>query len=395
MSSVEDTDHHARALLKRPSALVLAIGTANPPTEVKQSNFPDYYFKITNNEHQFDLKDKFRRICEKTAIEKRHFCLTEKVLQDNPNICRYDAPSLDARMVMMDVETPKLGYEAAMKAIEEWGRPKTQITHLIFCNSCGASMPGADSVLLDMLGLPWNTKRFMLYQVGCFAGGTVLRLAKDIAENNAGARILAVCSETFTTAFRGPCQTHIENLVGQALFGDGAGAVIVGAEPVAASVEQPIFELVSAGQYLLPDSRTNIVGNLREKGLIFSLEPDIALNIGRNIEKIMVESFGPLGVSDSWNSLFFVVHPGGRAVLDVVEKKLGLRPEKLKATRDVLKDHGNMMSACVLFIMDLVRKRSREECCRNFGEGFEWGVLFGFGPGLTVESIVLKSCPCV
>lgn len=52
-----------------------------------------------------------------------------------------------------------------------------------------------------------------------------------------------------------------------------------------------------------------------------------------------------------------------------------------------------MSSACVLFILDEMRKRSAEEGKATTGEGLEWGVLFGFGPGLTVETVVLHSVP--
>jgi chalcone synthase len=73
----------------------------------------------------------------------------------------------------------------------------------------------------------------------------VLRLAKDLAENNKGARVLVVCSEVTVVTFRGPSDSNLSSLVGQALFGDGASAVIVGADPDT-SVERPLFELVSA-----------------------------------------------------------------------------------------------------------------------------------------------------
>ena len=94
------------------------------------------------------------------------------------------------------MESPKLGAEAAMKAIEEWGQPKANITHLIFHSTSGVDMPGADYQIVKLLGLRSSVKRVMLYHQGCFAGGTVLRIAKDFAENNAGARVLFVCSES-------------------------------------------------------------------------------------------------------------------------------------------------------------------------------------------------------
>lgn len=372
-------------------ANVLAIGTATPSNCVYQADYPDYYFRITNSEHMTDLKLKFKRMCEKSMIRKRYMHLTEDYLKENPNVCAYEAPSLDARQDLVVVEVPRLGKEAASKAIKEWGQPKSKITHLIFCTTSGVDMPGADYQLTKLLGLRPSVKRFMMYQQGCFAGGTVLRLAKDLAENNAGARVLVVCSEITAVTFRGPSDSHLDSLVGQALFGDGAAAVIVGSDPDL-SVERPLFQLISAAQTILPDSDGAIDGHLREVGLTFHLLKDVPGLISKNIEKSLKEAFGPIGISD-WNSLFWIAHPGGPAILDQVELKLGLKEEKMRATRQVLSDYGNMSSACVLFILDEMRKKSIEEGKATTGEGLDWGVLFGFGPGLTVETVVLHSVP--
>nr|WNX29020.1 chalcone synthetase [Rhododendron delavayi] len=371
-------------------ATVLAIGTATPANCVNQAEYPDYYFRITNSEHKTDLKEKFKRMCEKSMIKKRYMYLTEEILKENPSVCEYMAPSLDARQDMVVVEVPKLGKEAATKAIKEWGQPKSKITHLVFCTTSGVDMPGADYQLTKLLGLRPSVKRLMMYQQGCFAGGTVLRLAKDLAENNAGSRVLVVCSEITAVTFRGPSDTHLDSLVGQALFGDGAAAVIVGSDPL--PVERPLFQLVSAAQTILPDSDGAIDGHLREVGLTFHLLKDVPGLISKNIEKSLVEAFTPIGISD-WNSLFWIAHPGGPAILDQVELKLGLKEEKLGATRHVLSEYGNMSSACVLFILDEMRRKSLEEGRGTTGEGLEWGVLFGFGPGLTVETVVLHSVP--
>nr|BAA94594.1 pinocembrin chalcone synthase [Pinus densiflora] len=372
-------------------ATILAIGTATPPNAVDQSSYPDYYFKITNSEHMTELKEKFRRMCDKSAIKKRYMYLTEEILKENPNVCEYMAPSLDARQDMVVVEVPRLGKEAAAKAIKEWGQPKSKITHVIFCTTSGVDMPGADYQLTKLLGLRPSVKRVMMYQQGCFAGGTVLRVAKDLAENNRGARVLVVCSEITAVTFRGPSDTHLDSMVGQALFGDGAAALIVGADPVP-QVEKPCFELMWTAQTILPDSDGAIDGHLREVGLTFHLLKDVPGLISKNIEKSLEEAFQQLGISD-WNQLFWIAHPGGPAILDQVEAKLNLDPKKLRATRQVLSDYGNMSSACVHFILDEMRKSSQQNGCSTTGEGLDVGVLFGFGPGLTVETVVLKSVP--
>lgn len=281
------------------------------------------------------------------------------------------------------VEVPKLGKEAATKAIKEWGHPKSKITHLVFCTTSCVDMPGADYQLIKLLGLRPSVKRIMMYQQGYFAGGTMLR-PKDLAENNKDARVLVVCSEITAVTFRGPSDTHLDSLVGQALFAGGAATVIIGVDPIS-KTESPLFQLVSAAQTILPDSDGAIDRH-------FHLLKDVPGLISKNIEKSLVEAFSPIGIWD-WNSIFWIAHPGGPAILDQIEDKLGLQVDKLRAIRHVLSEFGNMSSACVLFIMDEKRKKSLDQGMPTTGEGYEWGVLFGFGPGLTVETVVLHSMP--
>ncbi|KAK8642890.1 hypothetical protein V6N13_012215 [Hibiscus sabdariffa] len=137
-------------------AVVLAIGTANPPYCVNQVDYPDFYFRITKTDPNSPLKDKFRRICEKSGIKKRYMHLTEDIINQNPNLVIYKAPSFDARREIL----------------------VTQVR---------IDMPTADHKLANLIGLKSSVQRFMIYQQGCFAAGTALRLTKDLAGNNAGA----------------------------------------------------------------------------------------------------------------------------------------------------------------------------------------------------------------
>ncbi|PSR98322.1 Chalcone synthase [Actinidia chinensis var. chinensis] len=380
-----------RAQRSQGPAEILGIGTATPPNCYDQADFPDFYFRVTNSEHMTHLKDKFKQICEKSTVKKRYMYLTEEILKDNPSLCSYMGRSLDVRQNMVMTEVPKLGKEAAAKAIKEWGQPKSKITHLVFCTTSGVDMPGADYHLTKLLGLQPSVKRIMMYQSSCYGGGTGLRLAKDLAENNAGARVLLVCSEISAINFRGPPDTpaRLDKLVAQALFGDGAAAVIVGADPDT-SIERSLFQLISASQTIVPGSNGGIMGTFGEAGLMCHLIKDVPRLISSNIEKCLMDAFTPIGIND-WNSIFWIAHPGGPAILDMVEEKIGLEEEKLRATRHILSEYGNMSSVCVLFILDEMRKKSAEEGKLTTGEGLEWGVLFGFGAGITVETVVLRS----
>lgn len=114
-------------------------------------------------------------------------------------------------------------------------------------------------------------------------------------------------------------------------------------------MERPIFQLVSAAQTILPDSDEAIKLHLREAGLTFHLLKYVPEIIANNIEGCLVEAFSPIGIND-WNSIFWIVHPGGRAILDLVEAKLGLQKEKLKASRHILSEYGREHDKCVRFV---------------------------------------------
>ncbi|GLT45287.1 hypothetical protein SLA2020_191270 [Shorea laevis] len=371
------------------TATVLAIGTANPTNVVDQSTYPDFFFRVTNSEHKTELKEKFESICEASGIKKRHMHLTEDIIKENPNIGEHMAISMNARQNIMVEETPKLAKEAALRAIKEWGQPMSKITHMV-CSTCsGIEIPGLDYLLIKLLGLYTSVNRVMMYNTGGYGGSAVLRVAKDLAENNKGARVLVVCSELNMVSFHGPSETHLDNLVGQAVFGDGAAVAIVGADPIP-GVEKPLFKLVSTIQTILPDSDRALLGQITEAGLVFHHNKNVPKIFSNYIEKSLVEAFQPLGIKD-WNSIFWVAHPDSRVMLDQVETKLDLKSEKLLASRQILAEYGNMSSASVLFIMDVMRKKSAENGLKTTGEGLEWGVLMGFGAGLTLETVVLHS----
>ncbi|KAJ0031729.1 hypothetical protein Pint_13507 [Pistacia integerrima] len=386
MVNVDEVRNAQRA---EGTATIMAIGTANPPNVYDQSSYPDTYFRMTNTEHMTQVKNKMQRICDKSTIKKRYTYTTKEVMKENPNINSYKAPSLDTRQDMAATLIPELGKEAATKAIEEWGQPKSKITHLICCSTMGAFIPGYDYQIVRLLGLDLSINRVMLYQQGCNGGGTVLRIAKDLAENNKGARVLIVCIEITLVGFHCPTETDVDLLVSHSLFADGSAALIVGADLIP-GVENPIFELISTAPTLVPNSPGAICGSIREHGLTFHIGKEVPDLISNHIEKRLIEVFHPLGITD-WNSIFWAAHPGGPAILDQVEAKLGLKPEKLRATRHVLAEYGNMSSVTVLFILDEVRKKSTKDGLKTTGEGSEWGVLFGFGPGLTIETLVLHS----
>ncbi|CAN6351271.1 unnamed protein product [Urochloa humidicola] len=380
-------------------AAVLAIGTANPANCVLQDDFPDFYFRVTKSEHLVGLKAKFKRLCQKLGVQRRYLHHTEDLIRAHPEFLDpARSPSLDERLDIAKTAVPELAAAASRRAIAEWGRPAGDITHLVVTTNSGAHIPCVDARLVPLLGLRPTVRRTMLYLNGCFAGAAALRVAKDLAENNRGARVLVACAELTLPLFTAPAEGDFMALINQGLFGDGAGAAVVGADPASAAGlgERPLFEIVSAAQAVVPGSE-GVISMRVTKGCYVG---DIATRevpelIGGNVERCLVDALEPLGgvvggagTGWKWNDLFWGVHPGSAAILDQVDAVLRLKPEKLAASRRVLSEYGNMFGVTVIFVLDELRRRMEK------GEEAdeEWGVMLAFGPGITVETMVLYRC---
>ncbi|KAI5083426.1 hypothetical protein GOP47_0003169 [Adiantum capillus-veneris] len=230
-------------------ACILAIARAVPPHQLMQHSFADFYFNVTNCQHMTQLKLKMQRICERSGVETRHSIMTEEFLKQHPELYTPDTPSLEQRHQILAEEVPRLAAQAAQEALLEWGRPAHHITHLVVVTLSGVAMPGADVRLVQLLGLRPSVRRVMLYMLGCYAGVTALRVAKDLAENNPGSRVLVCCSELSATTFHAPHESCPYNLVSAALFGDGAVALIIGAHPERAPPPTALKSTHAAGGY--------------------------------------------------------------------------------------------------------------------------------------------------
>ncbi|KAF0897551.1 hypothetical protein E2562_039040 [Oryza meyeriana var. granulata] len=375
-------------------AAVLGIGTANPANCVAQEEYPDWYFRVTNSDLLPNLKAKMKRMCDKSAIKKRHFYHSEEMIAGHPEFIDRALPSLDARLCIAKDAVPELAMAAAVRAIAEWGCPAPDITHLIVATNAGAHAPGPDVRLAALLGLRPTVHRTVVYLHGCSTGCSALRLAKDIAENNRGARVLVACAEITLPAFIAPEEAHLDTLVVMTLFGDGAGAVVVGTDP-RTPVEHPIFHMVSTSQTTIAGTEERVTLQVSERGLDYKISGAVPALVRDNIERCLVDALTPLGLGltggGGWNYLFWAMHPGGRAVLDSYEAALRLEPGKLAASRRVLSEYGNMGGAAIIFVLDELRRRRRRDgeeeefgCC-------EWGAMVGLGPGLSIETMVLRA----
>ena len=312
--------------------------------------------------------------------------MNEDILKKNPELMKEGEPTVTRRLDISQKAVTEMAAEASRSCISKWGRASTDITHLVYVSSSEARFPGGDIYLARALGLRPDISRVTLYFIGCSGGVAGLRVAKDIAENNPNSRVLLATSETTVLGFKPPSKLRTYDLVGAALFGDGAGAVVLGAGPFF-PVERPLLELHISKQRFLPGTEKVIDGKLTEEGISFKLDRDLPEIIEEKVGGFCREMMEEAGLEDlKYDEMFWAVHPGGPAILNRMERKLGLLPEKLAASRRALKDFGNASSNTIVYVLEYMI----EESMKNGEGGGCWGLVLAFGPGITFEGIVAK-----
>jgi len=129
----------------------------------------------------------------------------------------------------------------------------------------------------------------------------------------------------------------------------------------------------------VPDTRELITWNIRDFGFDMLLSGQVPAAIHDALHDHMDDILGGAQASaiDLW-----AVHPGGRTVLDAVERAFDLTPTALAASREVLRRYGNMSSATVMFVIErLLRSGARGRS----------GCAMSFGPGLTAETMLFRT----
>ena len=191
------------------------------------------------------------------------------------------------------------------------------------------------------------------------------------------AKVLIVCTELCSLHFqKTPTQ---DNLISNALFGDGAAAVLLEGHTTASLRLKPenfCSDLAFEGE----GDMAWAIGDLGFEMKLSSYVPSIIkggiLNLTRNLlDKI----------SKNVNDIrFFAIHPGGRKILESIEEELGINRYQNEPAYHVLKNYGNMSSPTVLFVLqEIIRKLTPHDRGQHI-------LSFAFGPGLTLESMVLK-----
>ncbi|MDN4166426.1 type III polyketide synthase [Cytophagales bacterium LB-30] len=360
------------------SAYITALGIANPPYKVLQKQLAHFMKKAHGlNEQEARGLDVLYRA---SGIKSRYSVIPDYSgsLVDNhlyPISEDFEPfPSVASRMELYRKCALPLAKEAVLQAKSPV--PYHEITHLITVSCTGMYAPGLDIDLVKALNLPTHVRRTCVNFMGCYAAITALKLAAEITSAHEHAKVLIVCVELCSLHFQK--QKTEDQLLANALFGDGAAAVVVESQPrgLCLSLEQFYADLALEGEQEMAWN----IGNFGFEMKLSQYVPDL---IGKGIGTLTDNLLRFLKLKANEVS-YYAIHPGGKRILTEIEKALGLSKQANRFAYEVLEEFGNMSSPTVLFVLKKIWDSLQAS---DAGKTI---LSFAFGPGLTMESMLLK-----
>jgi predicted naringenin-chalcone synthase len=267
-------------------------------------------------------------------------------------------------------EAAPLAQEAARRALRDADTAPGAVAQLITVSCTGFAAPGIDIALIKRLGLAGAIGRTHIGFMGCHGALNGIRVACALAAADPTVRVLLCAVELCSLHFHYGLEP--EQVVANALFADGAGAMVI----TATSPDAPnAWRVAASGSCLVPDSEDAMTWRIGDHGFEMTLSPRVPALIGSYLRPWLVRWLGEHGLTleavRSW-----AVHPGGPRVLGAVAHSLGLPAEATALSTQVLSECGNMSSATTIFLLERLRRHGAPRPC----------VALGFGPGLTVEA---------
>ncbi|HEX7859644.1 MAG TPA: 3-oxoacyl-[acyl-carrier-protein] synthase III C-terminal domain-containing protein [Verrucomicrobiae bacterium] len=347
---------------------IQGVGTATPEFRYTQR---DCWNTLAASQYLSKLSGRSQAILRKvltgdSGIETRSFAMSnlDEAFSLDPN-------TLHRRFAE---NAPKVASAAAERAFATAAVTAHDIDALVVSTCTGYLCPGLTSYISEQLGLRPGIYLADMVGHGCGAALPNLQLANALIASGQAHRVLCICVEICSAAF------YLDNdpgvLISACLFGDGAGAVIVGKDP---SNNLPHIEWRSFQTILNTRDRELLRFETRDGMLRNVLDKSVPLLVVEHVRQVLDGLLNsahlPQTEIQEW-----IVHSGGRDVLAALQSGLQIPAEKLNWSAQVLREHGNVSSPSVIFAL--------EKALAAKAPGGTW-FLSAFGAGISCHGALL------
>ena len=309
-------------------------------------------------------------------LDRRARTITELVLlRDNGIEARRLAVASLQEVFAIDPDTlharflnnaPALATRAAERALADSGVVANDIDAVIISTCTGYLCPGLTSYVAQALSLRADVQALDLVGQGCGAALPNWRMAEALLASGRCTSVLSVCVEVSSAAM------YLDNdpgvLISACLFGDGAGAAVLCAQPppgkrtIAWKAAASLIDPAQRGA-LRFEQRQGLLRNILTREV-----PGLAAEYAARVLATVLAEQG-LRQSDisGW-----IWHAGGRDVLTALRDRLGLSETEQHHSAAVLHEYGNLSSAFVYFVLQAA-------LAEHTPGGLWWMASFGAG----------------
>jgi alkylresorcinol/alkylpyrone synthase len=341
---------------------IRSVATALPPHRILQSQAVEAARRIhAGREDVLRLLPVFTR----SGVEARHLAFPPEYYA-----C---ARSFEERNRDYAVQGLILAETAARACLEKAGVRASEIDQLFLVTTTGLATPSLDAMLVRRLGLRADVRRSPIFGLGCAGGAGGMTRACDVLEGAPRGQALVVAVEVCGQVFS-PLATSSTDVIGSALFGDGAAAVLLG---------PGTGPRVTARRTVLYEGTEHLMGwAFTNDGMRLVLSKEVTDFIGEKLKPVVAAFLSDHRLSAK-DIAHWVLHPGGRRILETYEEVFGLTEKDLRWARGSLARVGNLSSASILFILaDLLASGTPKPG--------ERGLMCALGPGFASELLLLE-----
>jgi predicted naringenin-chalcone synthase len=303
-------------------------------------------------------------IFARCGVKRRHLELDDDFLERN----------LQGRAARVEQQLTR----HSIRAVDALGIDPAKIGTVLSSSLYSLGLPTIAHRLVDHYEMDPTTDKYHITGVACASAVPLMRMATGMLHQHPGRDCLVVGAESMSSILtRAGAEDPRAKTVGSSIFGDGCAAALLSADPGA------------DGPMILATQVHQIGGTLDAVSLALS-ERDTYLHLVRELPDLA--GAGLPGVAEKFlrrNGVehaeidHWMVHPGGRRIIENVQSALQLSNEQTATSWDALANHGNVGTPSIFYVLADTIERYRPRPS-------ERGLAVTIGPGVTVGLMLLQ-----
>ena len=345
---------------------IISSATALPPHRCDQADTRDAMAGVCRGH---DAMLRLLPVFDRAGVETRYFV--------EPLEWYAEGHSFETRNRVFAESGLQLAGRAAEQCLDAADVDPEDVDFIFCVTTTGLMTPSLDARLVSALGLRSDVRRLPLFGLGCAGGAGAIIRASDTLQAFPSQRALVVSLELCSLVFSSTARTATD-LVGTALFGDGAAAVLLGGDRIPGG-----GVAVQRSQSHLFREAPDLMGwEFTGDGMRLVLSRDVPSFVASGVKPVVARFLDDQGIELS-DVRHFVLHPGGPRVMATYRSAFGLPDAALEYARETMRRYGNQSSASVLFMLHDLMASGRPV------DG-DLGLIVALGPGFAAEMLTVS-----